>query len=140
MALSLTRSVLLAPTPVARAAAAASREPEQLWMLSQPRATRSAYVREVLDAGEEPQRQEIWMLGQPDPVRESYVRDVLQRAPEPPLDEMWMLRQSDPVRRSYVREVVEPQLARAGAGGEDRYGAGAEAEACEAAGGGEGAG
>ncbi len=44
------RSILLAPSAVARTAAYAANEPEQRWMLRQPRDVRRSYVREVLEA------------------------------------------------------------------------------------------
>jgi hypothetical protein len=70
--------VLLAPNLVARTAARAAGQREEAWMLSQPRAVRESYVREVVDRGEDPLHAEIWMLRQPKAVRESYVRDVLE--------------------------------------------------------------
>lgn len=71
------RRMLLAPNLVARAAARASAEREQAWMLSQPRSVRESYVREVVDRGEDPVHAEIWMLRQPRAVRESYIEQVL---------------------------------------------------------------
>jgi hypothetical protein len=109
----LARSVLLAPAPVARAAATAVREPEQRWMLVQPRDVRASYVRDVLDRGDHEGRQEAWMLRQPAEVRESFVRHVLMRLSPPPLQEIWMLRQPDEVRESFVRDVLEPRDAAA---------------------------
>lgn len=48
-------------------------------MLLQERPVRESYVREVLDAGGDPElRRQIWMMGQPNAVRASYVRDVLE--------------------------------------------------------------
>jgi hypothetical protein len=81
----LARRVLLAPNVVARAAARATAEREQAWMLCQPRSVRESYVREVVDRGEDPVHAEIWMLRQPRAVRESYVREVLEPelAPDP---------------------------------------------------------
>jgi hypothetical protein len=73
----LARSVLLAPNAVARAAAAATRDREQRWMLQQPRAVRASYVREVLDRDHVELRTEMWMLRQADAVRQSYVSNVL---------------------------------------------------------------
>jgi hypothetical protein len=59
---------------------AASRADEavEAWMLAQPRDVRESYVREVLDAGDDPVQAEIWMLRQRREVRESYIREVLQ--------------------------------------------------------------
>jgi hypothetical protein len=78
----LARRVLLAPNVVARAAARAATEREQVWMLCQPREVRESYVREVVDRGEDPVHAEIWMLRQSQAVRESYVRTVLEPALE----------------------------------------------------------
>lgn len=72
------RSLLLAPGPVARAAARMARAPEQRWMLCQPREVRRSYVAEVLDRPDQQNAAEIWLLRQPSAVRASYVRDVLQ--------------------------------------------------------------
>lgn len=102
--------MLLAPSAVTRAAAAATREPEQRWMLTQRRSVRASYVHEVLDGDDPDLRQQIWMLGQPDEVRESFIREVLEASGEPELEEVWMLRQSERVRRSYVQEVLRPGL------------------------------
>jgi hypothetical protein len=104
----LIRSILLGPAPVARAAAARVREPEERWMLIQPRSVRASYVREVLDAAaDEQRRQQIWMLRQPRPVRESFIRDVLMKQSEPPAQEIWMLRQANRVRETFIRQVLE---------------------------------
>jgi hypothetical protein len=73
----LQRSVLLAPAAIARAAASQVKEPEERWMLRQPKEVRASYVREVLDRGGDERLAEIWMLRQPDDVRESYIRHVL---------------------------------------------------------------
>jgi hypothetical protein len=72
------RSLLLAPSPIARAAALMAREPEQRWMLCQPRDVRRSYVTDVLDRPDVLNAAEIWMLRQPNAVRASYVRDVLE--------------------------------------------------------------
>jgi hypothetical protein len=74
----LSRSVLLGPAFMTRAAARTARTPEEAWMLRQPRSVRESYVREVIDRGDDPVLQEKWMLTQPDEVRHSYVRDVLE--------------------------------------------------------------
>ena len=73
----IERAVLLAPAPVARAAAMVADEAAQRWMLSQPREVRRSYVEAVLDRPDDPGAEERWMLLQPDEVRLSYVRDVL---------------------------------------------------------------
>jgi hypothetical protein len=72
------RSLLLAPGPIARAAARMAREPEQRWMLCQPRDVRRTYVAEVVDRPDLENAAEIWLLRQPDAVRASYVREVLE--------------------------------------------------------------
>jgi hypothetical protein len=76
--LSPERSVLLAPDPIARAAAYVARAPEQRWMLCQPRAVRRSYVVQVLDRPDQRNAAEIWLLRQPAAVRASYVREVLE--------------------------------------------------------------
>jgi hypothetical protein len=80
---SAERQVLLAPDAVARAAARMARDPEQRWMLRQPRAVRRSFAEEVLGRPDAELRQQVWMLRQPDVVRESFVREVLL-ADEPP--------------------------------------------------------
>jgi hypothetical protein len=74
---SAARLLLLAPGPVARAAAIAVSAPEERWMLCQDRDLRRSYVEHVVDRPDDPNAQERWMLGQPDEVRMSYVREVL---------------------------------------------------------------
>jgi hypothetical protein len=101
------RSILTAPAPVARAAALAAREPEQRWMLTQPREVRRSFADEVFGRPDAEERQEAWMLRQPRAVRESFIEHVLMEQDPPPLQEMWMLRQPDKVRESYVRDVLE---------------------------------
>jgi hypothetical protein len=81
----LARMMLRAPAFVRRAAASKAREPEEAWMLSQPRVVRQSYVREVLDRGGDARLAEIWMLRQSEAVRKSYVRDVLEPALPPEL-------------------------------------------------------
>ena len=101
------RSILTAPGPVARAAARAAREPEQRWMLMQPRDVRRSFAEEVFGREDAEERQEVWMLRQPRAVRESFIREVLMRADPPPRQSIWMLRQADKVRESFVRDVLE---------------------------------
>jgi hypothetical protein len=72
------RSLLLAPGPIARAAALMAREPEQRWMLCQPLDVRRSYVADVLDRPDVENAAEIWLLRQPNAVRASYVREVLE--------------------------------------------------------------
>jgi len=74
----MDKVALLAPTMVARTAARYARRREERWLLRQPRAVRTSYVRVVLDADSEPKADEIWMLRQAQPVRESYIREVLR--------------------------------------------------------------
>ena len=99
------RSILVAPGPVARAAALAAREPEQRWMLTQPREVRRSFAEEVFGREDAEERQEVWMLRRPRAVRESFIEHVLMREEPPPLESIWMLRQTDKVRESYVRDV-----------------------------------
>ena len=100
------RSILTAPGPVARAASYAAREPEQRWMLTQPRELRRSYAEEVFGREDADLRQEVWMLRRPRRVRESFIEQVLLREDPPPLQAIWMLRQSDAVRESYARDVL----------------------------------
>jgi hypothetical protein len=72
------RALLLAPDAIARAAARFANEPEQRWMLRQPRAVRRSYVAEVLDRPHDEHAEQAWMLLQGDAVRESYLREVLR--------------------------------------------------------------
>ena len=102
------RSILTAHAAVARTAAYAVAEPEQRWMLRQPRNVRCSFAEEVFGRPDATERQEIWMLRQPKAVRESFVREVLELQDPPPRQEIWMLRQADKVRESFVKEVLEP--------------------------------
>jgi hypothetical protein len=72
----LERTILLAPDAVARRAAQYATDPEQRWMLRQPREVRVSYYREAFERGELAER--AWILRQPDAVRESYVNEVLE--------------------------------------------------------------
>ena len=74
--LSLQRSILRAPAPVARAASRMATDAQERWMLLQPRPVRRSYADEVLGSAA-PHAEEIWMLRQGDEVRESYVQQVL---------------------------------------------------------------
>jgi hypothetical protein len=74
----IARRVLLGPDFVARAAAGRAGRREEAWMLTQSRAVRHSYVREVVDRGGHPVHAQIWMLRQTQTVRESYVRRVLE--------------------------------------------------------------
>ena len=102
------RSILTAPGAIARAASVAAREPEQRWMLTQPREIRRAFAAEVFGREDADQRQEVWMLRQPQAVRDSFVENVLLEEDPPPRQAIWMLRQTDKVRENYVREVLLP--------------------------------
>jgi hypothetical protein len=106
MATATERSILTAPGPVARAASYAAREPEQRWMLTQPRELRRSYAEEVFGREDADLRQEVWMLRRPKAVRDSFIENVLLREDPPPLQAIWMLRQSDKVRESYLRDVL----------------------------------
>jgi hypothetical protein len=81
---SAERQVLLAPDVVARAAARVVSEPEQRWMLLQPRDVRRSFAREVHGRADAELRQQVWLLRQPEAVRESFIREVLlaDEAPE----------------------------------------------------------
>jgi hypothetical protein len=72
----LERTILLAPDTIARGAAALTNDPEQAWMLRQPRAVRASYARDAFGRGET--AEQAWMLRQPRAVRESYVSEVLE--------------------------------------------------------------
>jgi hypothetical protein len=74
---AIARLLLLAPGPVARAAALVAPMPEERWMLCQSRDLRRSYVEHVVDRPEDEHAQERWMLVQADEVRMSYVREVL---------------------------------------------------------------
>ncbi len=100
------RSILTAPGPVARAASHAAREPEQRWMLTQPREIRRSFADEVFGREDEERLQQAWMLRQPRELRESFVQHVLMKQDPLPRQEIWMLRQTDKVRESYVRDVL----------------------------------
>ncbi len=104
---STERSILVAPGPVARAAAMGARDPEQRWMLTQPREVRRCFAAEVFGRPDADARQEVWMLRQRKAVRESFVKAVLLPQDPPPREMIWMLRQGDKVRESYVRDVLE---------------------------------
>ena len=101
------RSILLAPAAVAKTAAYAATEPEQRWMLREPRDVRRSFAEEVFGRPDATERQEIWMLRQPRAVRESFIKEVLLREDPPQLHSIWMLRQTDKIRESFVREVLE---------------------------------
>jgi len=100
------RAILLAPGPVARAAALAVNTREKRWMLAQPREVRRSYVEDVVDRPEDDAAQMRWMLAQKDAVRLSYVRDVLAHDDGAAPEQVWMLKQPKRVRESYVREVL----------------------------------
>ena len=101
------RAILTAPAAVARTAAYAATEPEQRWMLRQPREVRRSFADEVFGRPDAEARQEIWMLRQPRAVRESFIKQVLRDQDPLPRQSIWMLRQTDKVRESFVRDVLE---------------------------------
>jgi hypothetical protein len=102
------RAILTAPAAVAKTAAYAANEPEQRWMLRQPREVRISFADEVFGRRDAKARQEIWMLRQPRAVRESYIDQVLAGQEPPPRQTIWMLRQTDKIREPFVKEVLEP--------------------------------
>jgi hypothetical protein len=106
MASAAEKQILTAPDIVARAAAAMAPEPEQQWMLRQPRALRRSYAEEVLGRDDEEHHAQAWMLQQPREVRESYLREVVLEQPDPPRELVWMLSQDDETCRSYARFVL----------------------------------
>jgi hypothetical protein len=73
----IERAVLTAPDVVARAAAHTVDQPEQRWLLRQPRAVRCSFVEDVIDRPGDPNAAERWMLLQTESVRKSYVAEVL---------------------------------------------------------------
>jgi hypothetical protein len=75
------RAVLLAPSAIARALAAADNDPQRRWMLRLPREVRRSFVEEVLDRGGGQRLQERWLLLQDDEVRRSYVAEVIDGSP-----------------------------------------------------------
>jgi hypothetical protein len=101
------RAILTAPAAVAKTAAYAAAEPEQRWMLRQPREIRQSFAQEVFGRPDAAERQEIWMLRQAKAVRESFIKQVLAHQQPQPRQAIWMLRQTDKVRESFVREVLE---------------------------------
>ena len=76
--------VLTAPAAVAKAAARMVPEPEQRWLLGQPRDVRRSYAEAVLGRPDEQLLRQVWMLRQAKAVRESYIREVLLAEPEQP--------------------------------------------------------
>jgi hypothetical protein len=74
------RMVLGSPDAVVHRLAAAERDPERRWLLSQPRAVRRSFVAQVLDGPADRRAQERWLLLAPDAVRRSYVAEVLDRS------------------------------------------------------------
>jgi hypothetical protein len=73
----IERAVMTGPDVIARAAARTVDQPEQRWMLRQPRAVRCSFVEEVVDRPGDPNAAERWMLLQKESVRKSYVAEVL---------------------------------------------------------------
>ena len=80
----LERRVLLGPAFLCRAAAQGTADPEERWMLNQPRLVRESYVLQVHDRPGDPELlRQIWMMRQPDDVRERYIREILEPALSP---------------------------------------------------------
>ena len=100
------KQLLLAPDVVARSVAPMAPEPEQQWMLRQPRSVRRSFAEEVLGADDEEKAMEAWMLRQPRKLRLDFLDQVVSRDPKAPPEMRWMLRQSDEVCRSYADEVL----------------------------------
>lgn len=100
------KQILTAPDVVARAAAGFAPDPQQQWMLRQPRSLRRSYADEVFGREDEELHAEAWMLMQKRPVRESYLHEVVLREPDPPRELVWMLQQDDATCSSYARFVV----------------------------------
>jgi hypothetical protein len=98
------RAVLAAPDVLARTLAGLERDPQRAWMLRRPRAVRRSFVETVADAGGDEER---WMLLQDDETRASYVRDVLSAEDEPDRQALWLLSQPRAVRESYVADVID---------------------------------
>jgi hypothetical protein len=74
---SREQRILTAPGPVARAAANLAPEPEQRWLLCQPRDVRRSYAEHVFGHPDEELQRQVWMLRQTKAVRESYISKVL---------------------------------------------------------------
>jgi hypothetical protein len=79
--MGLERSILMGPDWMARAAAGAVNDPQQRWMLRQPRHVRRSYALEVHGRPGEERLAEAWMLLQTEEVRISYVVEVLRAGP-----------------------------------------------------------
>ena len=97
------RAVLGGPDFVARRVAGSQADPQHRWMLRRPRELRRAYLRDVVEGGQD---QERWMLLQQDEICRSYVEEVLSVEPVPDRQAIWLLRQPRGVRESYVRDVL----------------------------------
>ncbi|MDA0179450.1 hypothetical protein OJ997_04015 [Solirubrobacter phytolaccae] len=97
------RAVLGGPDFIARKAAGSAHDPQQRWLLRRPRELRRAFLRDVVEGGED---QERWMLLQHDEVCRSFVEEVLSVADEPDRQAIWLLQQPRGVRESYVRDVL----------------------------------
>jgi hypothetical protein len=98
------RAVLTGPDFLARPLAGLERDPQRAWILRRPRAIRRSFVDTVVDGGGDEQR---WMLLQDDDTRSSFVRDVLSAEPEPDRQAIWLLSQPQAVRESYVAGVID---------------------------------
>jgi hypothetical protein len=98
------RAVLTGPDLLARPLAGLERDPQRAWILRRPRAIRRSFVETVVDGGGDEQR---WMLLQDDETRASFVRDVLSAEADPDRQAIWLLSQPRPVRESYVADVID---------------------------------
>jgi hypothetical protein len=102
------RAILRGPDAVARALAAADRDPERRWLLRRPQAVRRAFVDEVVDAGAGSDvAQRRWMLRQDAALRASFVAEVLRVTDPPDREAIWLLGQDDAICASYVAEVLD---------------------------------
>jgi hypothetical protein len=100
----LARAVLSGPDFVVRGLAGREHDPQRAWILRRPRAVRRSFVETVIDGGGDEER---WMLLQDEDTRSSYVRDVLSAADELDRQAAWLLAQPLAVRESYIAGVID---------------------------------
>jgi hypothetical protein len=98
------RAVLSGPDFVARQIAHRQSDPQQRWILRQPKVVRRSFLEEIID-GEA--SQERWMLLQDDETRLSYVWEVLEAEEALDRQAIWLLKQPRAVRESYVAQVLD---------------------------------
>ena len=98
------RQVLGGPDFLARQLASRVSDPQQRWILRQPREVRRAFLEAVVDGAGD---QERWMLLQHDDVCRSYIEQVLVHEPAPDRQARWLLSQPRRVRESYVEDVID---------------------------------